>query len=141
MAASGERVTSPTLSEKQVFQPVSGERLTTKILNDVQQTASVRVAIGNFSLNHLFRFYSETNEKKLENRERNVNELVYNRERLFFGRHIQEEIMAYAAVIDVREIAEKKMATFKAAMKLREARLAKEAEEAKNAKKEAGDKK
>ncbi|UDF29739.1 UNVERIFIED_ORG: hypothetical protein LHK14_19890 [Roseateles sp. XES5] len=49
--------------------------------------------------------------------------------------------MAYAAVIDVREIAEKKMATFKAAMKLREARLAKEAEDAKNEKKEAGDKK
>ncbi|MCW1754828.1 hypothetical protein [Rhizobium acaciae] len=51
--------------------------------------------------------------------------------------------MAYAAaVIDVREIAEKKMATFKAAMKLREARLAKEAEEAKKAvaeQNEAGD--
>jgi len=42
--------------------------------------------------------------------------------------------MAYAAVIDVREIAEKKMATFKAAMKQREERLAKEA--AKNAKAE-----
>ena len=37
--------------------------------------------------------------------------------------------MAYAAVIDVREIAEKKMTTFKAAMKQREERLAKEAAE------------
>lgn len=37
--------------------------------------------------------------------------------------------MTYAAaVIDVREIAEKKLVTFKAAMKMREARLAKEAE-------------
>ncbi len=37
--------------------------------------------------------------------------------------------MAYAAVIDAKEIAEKKMGTFRAAMKLREERIAKAAAE------------